>query len=192
VLKHKPRGVIDENGHSVSWPDEIILQDAPIGTNIGNGIPFQEWWGVCSKINNAAAMAWLGTYEAMFFNNDQGPAREIDKTHPVNIRCSSSGGNLKAFYLNTQTATHIQLVAYDYQHPELANGQDFYTNPEMFTLPTAINLAGRISKVASGIDVFAPQICRPQGIWIRKTEVIMLSSKPQFWSIADVMDAKWI
>ena len=186
IIKHLPRG----NGTKYD-PDEIILQDRPVGGTIGNGIPFQGWWGVSERVNrnNLGAMEWLSTYEAMFFNNDQDPdVREIDKSKPINIRCSSGGGNLKAFHLGTQTSTHVQLVAFDYRYPERANGMDFSTNPELFTYPVAINATGKIIKVAGGINVFVPQICRPEyGLWVRKSEIIILAEKPAIWGIQDVL-----
>jgi hypothetical protein len=187
TLKRRPRGT-----PPTYEPDETIFQDNPFGDTIGNGIPFQIWWPTCYRVNanNPGAMMWLGSYEAMFFNNDQSDTRQIDKDQPVNIRCSSSGGNLKAYYPDTQTATHIQIVAFDYRFPELANGKDFYSHPWLFTFPTAINASGDIHKVANGINVFVPQVCRPQGLWIRKSEVLFLNSQPTSWGIENVMGIK--
>jgi len=194
VLKRRPRGGQDEFGHLVSEPDEVILQDRPIGTSIGNGIPFMRWWDVFDRLNPSAGARLYGrTPEAQKFNNDQDPdEREIDDTQPINIRCSGDGGNLKAFYLETQTATHIQLVAFDYLYPVDAEGKDFYSHPWLFTFPSAINSAGQVTKVANGINVFFPQIERKEtGLWIRKSEVIMLSKKPEYWGIEDVM-GQWV
>lgn len=183
VLKHRPRGNIDENGHMVSDPDEIIFGDYV------DMIPFQPWWPVCDRINaeNPGANEWLRTYEAMFFNDGVGHGTQIDTSKPINIRGSSSGGNLKAFILATQTENEIEILAFDYLHPEYADGRDFSTDPHLFTYPTAINIAGQISRVANGIDVFVPQICHPSGLWIKKTEVTMLDQKPSIWTKEDVM-----
>lgn len=188
VIKHRPRGNILEDTNAFD-PDEIILQDAPVGDSLGNGIPYQSWWPTSDRVNtgNQKAINWLNTYEAEFFNNDQGEQREIDRSKPINIRCSTGGGNLKKYYKGTQTNTHIQIYAFDYRYPQLADGMDFTTNPEMFIFPVAINLSGRIIKVAGGVDVYVPQICRPQGLWIRKSEVVFLDEKPTTWDIQNVM-----
>jgi len=186
VLKHLPRG-----NDSRFDPDEIFLQDRPVGTGMGVGIPFQAWWGFVKEINknNAGAWEWLTTYEAMWFNNDQDPnAREIDITKPINIRCTDGGGNLRAYYPETQTNAYIELVGYDYLHPELldASVDNFNKKPEMFCVPSAINLAGVVRKVANGITVFMPRLYRTK-IWIRKSEVIFLKEKPTKWTIEDVL-----
>jgi hypothetical protein len=198
ILKRRPRGNEDENGHLISDPDEFLFSNknqyvtsvTVINNGIGMGIPFQSWWPFTDALNSGypGANQWLSTYEAVFFNNDQGPEREIDKTKPVNIRSSSSGGNLKAYYLGTQTSTHIQIVAFDYRYPELASGKAFNTDPHLFTYPSAINLAGEVSKVANGIDVFVPQVERKEyGLWANKNDVIFLDQKPSNWTMADVL-----
>ena len=53
VLKHRPRG-----NPGMFDPDEFIFQDAPVGDNIGNGIPFKEWWGITYELNKDYPGAW--------------------------------------------------------------------------------------------------------------------------------------
>jgi hypothetical protein len=180
VLKRRPRPYA---------PDEVILQDMPIGTALGASIPFQPWWSKMRMINGAEEMAWWLTYEAEKFNNDANPdEREINPDLPINIRCTGDGGNLKAFYKDMQTNTHIRLVAYDYLHPEFIDPfiDNFDIKPWMVSLCTAIDAGGLVHKIAGGIEPYYYQLYRTE-LWIRKTEVIMLDQKPYEWTKADVM-----
>jgi len=187
VIKHKPRG---QNG--TLEPDVIALQDRPVGTGVGHEIPFMGWWDLLRQTNNDAAWAWLTTYEAALFNNNQDPEqREIDITKPVSALSQTFGGNLKAY--DKETKTHIRLVAYNYLadvHKLNPNVNNFANEPWMFMYPNAINEYGVIRKVANGIDVFVPQLSYTE-LWIRKSEVILLAQKPATWGIQDVM-SQWI
>lgn len=196
VLKRRPRAYA---------PDETILQDRPVGSTLGNSVPFKEWWPNMYRINPpkegeeiSAEMKWWLIFESEKFNNDQDPEhREIDPNKPINIRLTGDGGNLKAFYKSTQTATHIQLVAYDYRYPELANNDTFETAPHKIGLCSAINESGRVFRIAGGIDPYYFQVCRFDSVtklpmlWVEKSKVIMLDQKPAVWTKADVMK-RWI
>lgn len=192
VLKRRPRAYA---------PDETILLDRPAGSTLGNSVPFQAWWPNMRKINPpkageeiSAEMKWWLTWESEKFNNDQSQeVREIDPTKPVNIRLTGDGGNLKSFYKATQTATHIQLVAYDYLYPELAAHDTFETAPHKIGLCSAIDENGTVRRIAGGIDPLYFQVCRFDPVtklpklWIEKSKVIMLDQRPYSWTKADVM-----
>jgi hypothetical protein len=180
VLKRRPRQYA---------PDETIF-DEKTGVD---ALPFKEWWPNMQRINPPKAgeaisgeMAWWWTFEAEKFNNDQGEQREFLPTDDVNIRITGDGGNLKAFYKLNQTATHIQILAYDFRYPELANGDTFEKAPWKIALSSAIDINGQVHKIAGGLEPYYFQVCRPSGLWIEKEKVIMLDQKPSTWTKADV------
>jgi hypothetical protein len=182
VLLHQPR--------PTGAPDETIFTTVPNDNAGVDGVPFQEWWSVSDRINpDPKAREWLGEYEKMFFNNDENPdVKVIDRNQPVNIRTSSSGGNLKAFYKNKSTSKYLKLVAFDYLHPEYADGRNFFTDPHMFTFPVGITNGGITFKVGGGLDVFVAQIERVElGLWVKTNMVNVLLQRPATWTIADVM-----
>jgi hypothetical protein len=175
VLNRRPRAYA---------PDETIF-DERSGVNT---IPFRAWWPNMQRINSVGEMAWWLTYEAEKFNNDQDPdVREFSIYDDINIRVTGDGGNLKAFYKLNQTATHIQIVAYDYRYPELANNDTFENSPWMVSLCSAIDINGSTHKIAAGLEPVYFQVCRPEGLWVEKSKVTFLEQKPRIWGVSEVM-----
>jgi hypothetical protein len=167
-----------------NYPDAIILQDRPIGKQLGHGIPIlPPVWSCLRERNNNAAWAWITTYEAMWINNS-GVGGEIDITQKVNAECIIGGGNLVAY--DYETDTHIRLVAYDYRTSNFPTLENFITRPYLFWYPTSIDANGNIYKVAGGIDAYIP-LLKYTELWIRKSEVTLLPAQPVSWGIENVL-----
>jgi hypothetical protein len=167
-------------------PDEITLQDRPIGQQLGHGIPWRNWWGHSREINNDAAWARFTTYEADLFNNN-GVGGQIDTTQNVSAECIDMGGNLFAY--DAETSTHVRMVTYKYNmdtsilNPLTSN---FYYHPEYYFYMCSISKSGIIRKVGAGIDEFAPRVAYGEK-WIRKSEITKLPGRPATWGIYDVL-----
>jgi len=168
-------------------PDAVHVQDRPQGDGVGHQIPvLASVWSYLRKTNNADAMKWLETYEAMWINNG-GKGGQIITTSNVNAESIIGGGNLIAY--DDEKNTHVRIVARHYKfefgtlNPENDN---FNTFPWLYWYPTAINAAGVIRKVTSGIDVFIPLLICTE-LWIGKNKVRLLDKKPDKWGIENVL-----
>jgi hypothetical protein len=167
-------------------PDEAIF-DSNTGVNT---VPFKAWWPNMQRINPEGEMAWWLTWEAEKFNNDQNPEeREFTIYDDVKIRLTGDGGNLKAYYKKTETPTHLQILAYDYLHPEFANNDTLENKPRMVSLCSAIDINGAVRKIAAGLSPRYFQVCRKEvGLWVEKSKVTILEQKPRVWGIPEIMN----
>jgi hypothetical protein len=180
IVKHNPDRP-DAYKYNPFAPDEIPMQDRPIGSQLGHGIPvLPPVWSWLYANNSAAAWEWLTNYEKMWINNN-GVGGEINIGDNVSAESITGGGNLVAY--DFETATHIRLVSFKYTD-NIAGS--FFTHPWLFWYPTMINEAGIVRKVANGIDVYIP-LLRYTELWLRKVDVIQLAYKPASWGIKDVL-----
>jgi hypothetical protein len=67
-----------------------------------------------------------------------------------------------------------------------ATVNNFYTHPEYYFYFCMISKSGIIRKVGAGIDEFAPRVAYGEK-WIRKSQVVLLPSRPLTWGIFDVL-----
>ena len=181
-VKHDPARV--DPREMALYPDAVHVQDRPIGTGVGASILIlPPVWRKSEEINNEAGERYAKTSQAMWINLMGDEPRDIDIEHEV-VHAESiiSGGNLVAY--DYETATHIRLVAPRYDEKSFVG--NFYTHPWLYWYPTAINSAGRIFRVTSGIDVFFPLLKRTE-LWMHKSLVVLLSKRPDTWGISDVM-----
>ncbi len=183
-VKHDPSRVDPEE--MALYPDAVHMQDKPAGTGVGASIKiFPPVWRKIEEINNKDGERYAKTSQAMWINLAGDQPRDIDiERETVHAESIIGGGNLVEW--DVETETHIRLVAPLYTATSFVG--DFYSHPWLYWYPTAINSAGKIYRVTSGIDVFFPLLKRTE-LWMHKSlvSIFPVGWSPSGWSISDVM-----
>ena len=174
-IKHYPR----DFGHGFDfYPDTITMQDKPSGTLKGRTIPIKKnWWEYLQRINNDKGYNYTRSVGMMWVNIPYDQATPYSTARAESIHC---GGNFLEW--DIETDTHVRVVSYpnDMDTSTLNPAVDNWHNkPHRFWKACAINLAGDVIKVGSGLDVYFPTICNvpefglPAELWMRKDKLVM-------------------